>query len=47
MQAGEVLATLEAMKMETAVTAPQAGVLECLAEPGALLQAGVLMARVC
>ena len=45
-QAGEVIATLEAMKMDTAVTAPQAGVLECLAEPGALLQAGELLARV-
>ncbi|QXL85913.1 biotin carboxylase N-terminal domain-containing protein [Comamonas sp. NLF-1-9] len=44
--AGEVLATLEAMKMETAVTAPQAGRLHCLAEVGALVQAGELMARV-
>ena len=45
-QAGEVIATLEAMKMESAVSAPQAGTLECLAQPGALLQAGELIARI-
>ena len=46
-EAGEVIATLEAMKMETAVNAPQAGTLECAAEPGALLHAGQLLARIC
>ena len=44
--AGDVIATLEAMKMETAVSAPCAGTLECLAAPGDLLQAGARLARV-
>ncbi|HMN21771.1 MAG TPA: biotin carboxylase N-terminal domain-containing protein [Ottowia sp.] len=45
-EAGEVIATLEAMKMETAVSAPCAGTLECLATPGELLQADTLLARI-
>jgi len=44
--AGEVIATLEAMKMETAVNAPCAGTLECMAAPGQLLQANTLLARI-
>ena len=44
--AGELIATMEAMKMETAVPAPQAGVLHCSAQQGALLQAGQLMAKI-
>ena len=45
-RAGEVIATLEAMKMETAVTAPCAGCLAPIARAGALLQAGELMAKI-
>ncbi|UJB67398.1 ATP-grasp domain-containing protein [Acidovorax sp. YS12] len=45
-QAGEVIAVLEAMKMETAVAAPRAGRLECLVAAGSVLQAGQCMARV-
>ena len=45
-EAGETIATLEAMKMETAVNAPCAGTLQCLTEAGALLQAGQLMAKI-
>jgi acetyl-CoA/propionyl-CoA carboxylase biotin carboxyl carrier protein len=45
-EAGEVIATLEAMKMESAVSAPQAGTLECVVESGVLLQAGQLLARI-
>lgn len=44
--AGEVVALMEAMKMETAIHAEQAGVLECLAKEGELLNAGDLLARV-
>ena len=45
-EAGETIATLEAMKMETAVNAPCAGTLQCLTEAGTLLQAGQLMAKI-
>ncbi|GAB2726612.1 acetyl/propionyl/methylcrotonyl-CoA carboxylase subunit alpha [Melaminivora jejuensis] len=45
-QAGEVIAVLEAMKMETSVAAPQAGILQCLAEVGSALQAGQSLARI-
>ena len=45
-QAGEVVAVVEAMKMETAVTAPRAGRLECLAAVGATLTAGQCLGRV-
>ena len=45
-EAGETIATLEAMKMETAVNAPCAGTLQCLTEAGALLQSGQLMAKI-
>ncbi len=44
--AGEAIATLEAMKMETVVSAPCAGTLECLAAPGDMLTAGQRLARV-
>ncbi|QEA14506.1 acetyl/propionyl/methylcrotonyl-CoA carboxylase subunit alpha [Comamonas flocculans] len=44
--AGEIIATLEAMKMETAVAAPRAGTLHCLADAGALVQVGDVMARI-
>ena len=45
-QAGEVIATLEAMKMETAVQAGASGVLRCIAPVGAQLAAGELMAKI-
>ena len=45
-QAGEVVAVMEAMKMETTVSAPQSGVLQCVAEVGQALQAGQLLARI-
>ena len=45
-QAGEVIGVMEAMKMETALHAPQAGTLQCLAAPGELLAAGQVVARV-
>ena len=45
-QAGEVIATLEAMKMETALSAPQAGTLQCLAAAGDMLAAGQCIGRV-
>jgi len=45
-QAGEVIGVLEAMKMETALHAPQTGVLECLAQPGDTVSAGQLLARI-
>jgi len=44
--AGEAIVTLEAMKMETVVSAPCAGTLECLAAPGDMLTAGQRLARV-
>ena len=46
MAAGEAIVTLEAMKMETVVSAPCAGTLECLAAPGDMLTAGQRLARV-
>ena len=45
-QAGEVIGVMEAMKMETALHAPQAGTLECLASAGEMLTAGQVVARV-
>ncbi|MGB6116341.1 MAG: acetyl-CoA carboxylase biotin carboxyl carrier protein subunit, partial [Comamonas sp.] len=45
-RAGEVIATLEAMKMETAVLAPCAGRLTPLARAGELLQTGQLLAKI-
>ena len=43
---GEVIAVMEAMKMETSIHASQAGVLECLVKEGDTLNAGQIMARV-
>lgn len=45
-QAGEVIALMEAMKMETSIAAPQSGILECLAEAGQALSVGQVLARV-
>jgi len=45
-QAGEAIGVMEAMKMETTLHAPVAGTLQCLAEPGQLLSAGQVAARV-
>ena len=45
-QAGEVIATLEAMKMETAVSAPRPGTLACLVATGATVTAGQTIGRV-
>lgn len=44
--AGEVIATIEAMKMETPVEAPRAGTLTCLVAAGAAVTAGQPLARV-
>jgi acetyl-CoA/propionyl-CoA carboxylase biotin carboxyl carrier protein len=44
--AGEVIATIEAMKMETAVEAPCAGTLACLVAAGAVVAAGQPLARI-
>ncbi|WP_019372889.1 acetyl-CoA carboxylase biotin carboxyl carrier protein subunit, partial [Melaminivora alkalimesophila] len=45
-QAGEVLATMEAMKMETALSAPCAGRLQRIAQAGQMVAAGELVARI-
>jgi acetyl-CoA/propionyl-CoA carboxylase biotin carboxyl carrier protein len=45
-EAGEVIGVMEAMKMETALHAPQAGTLRCLAAAGEVLAAGQVVARV-
>lgn len=45
-EAGEVIGVMEAMKMETALHAPQAGTLQCLAAAGEALAAGQVVARV-
>ena len=45
-QAGEVIARLEAMKMETTVEAPRSGRLECLAAAGDALHAGQRIGRI-
>ena len=45
-EAGEVIGVMEAMKMETALHAPQAGTLQCLAAAGEMLTAGQVVARV-
>ncbi|WP_128255333.1 acetyl/propionyl/methylcrotonyl-CoA carboxylase subunit alpha [Falsirhodobacter deserti] len=44
--AGDVIAVMEAMKMETRVEAPRAGRLTRLAEAGAVLSAGAPLARI-
>lgn len=43
---GEVIAVMEAMKMETSIHAECAGVLECLAKEGDMLNAGQAMGRI-
>lgn len=43
---GAVLALMEAMKMETAITATASGTLQQVATAGALLQAGQVVARI-
>ena len=45
-QQGEQIATMEAMKMETAVLAPCAGRLRCIAQVGGVVQAGELIAKI-
>ncbi|RIX97964.1 ATP-grasp domain-containing protein [Aureimonas flava] len=45
-EAGQVVAVMEAMKMETQVTAPVAGTVALQATPGAYLQAGEALARI-
>jgi acetyl-CoA/propionyl-CoA carboxylase biotin carboxyl carrier protein len=45
-EAGQVVAVMEAMKMETQVTAHAAGTIVLVAEPGAYLQAGEALARI-
>ena len=45
-QAGDVVAVMESMKMESPITAPQAGRLQQQVAPGAVLQAGQVIARV-
>lgn len=44
--AGEVVALMEAMKMETAIHAPESGTLECIAAEGELLDAGKVLGRI-
>ena len=43
---GDVLAVMDAMKMETAVTAPVSGILSILAEAGSSQSAGAVIARI-
>ncbi|WP_192457626.1 acetyl/propionyl/methylcrotonyl-CoA carboxylase subunit alpha [Musicola keenii] len=45
-QEGEVIAVMEAMKMETSVTAHRSGKLEPLAAQGEMVQAGAVLARI-
>ena len=45
-QAGEVIAVIEAMKMETSIEAPHAGRLTRLAAEGATLAHGAPLARI-
>ncbi|GGE10675.1 acetyl/propionyl-CoA carboxylase subuit alpha [Aureimonas endophytica] len=45
-EAGQLVAVMEAMKMEAPVTAPVAGTIARLAAPGAFLQAGAALARI-
>ena len=44
--AGEIIAVMEAMKMETSVHAPRAGPLECLAQAGETVASGQLVGRI-
>lgn len=44
--AGEIIAVMEAMKMETSVHAPYAGTLECLAKAGETVASGQLVGRI-
>jgi len=43
---GDLLAVMEAMKMETQITAPQAGKVRLLAKEGDYLQAGATLLQV-
>ena len=43
---GDLLAVMEAMKMETQITAPQAGKVHLLAKEGDYLQAGTVLLQV-
>ncbi|ODT84100.1 MAG: acetyl/propionyl-CoA carboxylase subuit alpha [Pelagibacterium sp. SCN 64-44] len=45
-EAGAPLAVMEAMKMETAVTAPETGIVTLLVEPGSTQTAGSTIARI-
>jgi acetyl-CoA/propionyl-CoA carboxylase biotin carboxyl carrier protein len=45
-EAGQVVAVMEAMKMETHVAAPVSGVIALAATPGAYIQAGEALARI-
>ena len=45
-QKGDALAVMDAMKMETAVTAPETGVISILAEAGSSHNAGEVIARI-
>lgn len=44
-EAGELIAVMEAMKMETQVSAPRAGIFRTTAEQGSYLQAGAALGR--
>ena len=44
--AGDIIAVMEAMKMETSVHAPYAGTLECLAKAGETVASGQLVGRI-
>ncbi|MFN7104049.1 MAG: acetyl-CoA carboxylase biotin carboxyl carrier protein subunit, partial [Pseudorhizobium sp.] len=43
---GDALAVMDAMKMETVVSAPEAGVISILAEAGSFQNAGDVIARI-
>ncbi len=45
-RAGDVLAILEAMKMEIQITAPHAGSVRCIAKEGDLLDADAIVGRI-
>ncbi|MNZ91290.1 Acetyl-/propionyl-coenzyme A carboxylase alpha chain [compost metagenome] len=45
-EAGQVIAVMEAMKMETSLTAPYSGMLEILETPGSYYEAGSKIGRI-
>ncbi|MBQ0131468.1 MAG: acetyl-CoA carboxylase biotin carboxyl carrier protein subunit, partial [Comamonas sp.] len=45
-QAGQVIAVMESMKMETSIVAETSGTLRTLAQAGAMLQAGQVVGAV-